>query len=221
MCEPEWNAKNMNMKEGDTTLKQCGWCKYRGTGSYRHDCMLDGYCNLIEEYHSDRDVKWDTQCIIPKLGKKDLEHMISSKDYDIKESNNKIKSLNKEIDSLKEISETLPNKPPLPNRRVDDYDNGEIVWVYTENKWHKATVVSGYRSHDGCVSYIIDDIPQSNPPPKGNGPWGCGVSVPVILKDWEFNYFKKHKDDFKIWLEKSDVEYNGEMIIDMERMMNV
>ena len=48
-----------------------------------------------------------------------------------------------------------------------------------------------------------------------------GVSVPVILKDWEYKYFKKHKDDFRKWLIAHENEdYNGKKLIDLEGMLN-
>jgi len=69
-------------------------------------------------------------------------------------------------------------------------------------------VVAGYRHHDGCVSYILDDYPASKPNEKG--PWGCGYAVPGILTDKEYTYFKAVPERFLEWSKMCDRSYNGE-----------
>jgi hypothetical protein len=101
-----------------------------------------------------------------------------------------------------------PNKPPLPNNRTGDYEFKSVVYVYhdVDKVWAKGVVVPGYRSGDGCVSYVLDNYPDSA---KG---WGCGVSVPCVLHQWEYEYFKKHLDEFKAWLDACDRDYNGKKL---------
>ena len=206
--EPEWTAENINRKKGDTTFKQCGWCEHVSSGTCRYNCYLHTSCSLLKKYGVGCETYWDTPCIVVLLGKKDFASIIKSKQWEIESLQNSTKRLTKEIFTIAEIS--APDKPPLPESRVDDFDEGETVWVFYEGKWNKGTVVPGYRSHDGCVSYVLDDYPDSA---KG---WGCGVAVPSILKDWEHKYFKEHLDDFRIWLNLSDREYNGEKL-DLEK----
>lgn len=198
--EPEWNAENMNRKRGDTTFEVCGWCKYQGTGSYRYNTMLSGNCNLLKSYQDD--VIWNTKCKVKGLGKKDIESLIRNKEYEIRNSESSIKSRKAEIKVLKDLR--VKDSPPLPDNRTQDFKCGEIVYVFHEEKWNRGTVVMGYRSGDGCVSYVLDDYPGSK-----TG-WGCGTSVPCVLKEWEYKYFKKNLTEFKTWLNRSDRKYNGE-----------
>jgi len=202
--EPEWTAENQNRRKGETTLKQCGWCEYASCGSCRHDCYLSTSCSLLKEYGVGREVYWDTECIVKKLGKDDFKSVISSKNYAIKNHKDGIKSLQKEIAIIKGLK--LKEKPLLPDNRPYDYYNlNDVIYVFfnKHKKWVKGKVVRGYRHQDGCVSYVLEDYPESR---KG---WGCGASVPWILKEWEYKFFKKYPADFKDWLELSNREYNG------------
>lgn len=212
--EPVWTADNQNRREGDTTLSSCGWCKYRGSGSYRYDCMVTGGCNLLKSYKSD--VEWNTPCKIKVLGKLDLLNIIESKKYEILEHERGIERTQKQIETLLELSENCPDKPPLPDARGADYfPIKSRVWVFIkadgekvlETGWYAGTVVNGYRSGDGCVSYSLDELPASN------GGWGCGLSVPVVLRDKEYKYFKSNPVHFAEWLIASDKNYNGEKLI--------
>ena len=209
--EPIWNAKNINRKIGDTTFEICGWCNHRGCGSCRYDCLVSGYCNLIPKYHSiNRDVNWDTPCKILLLGKDDVKDIVDSKKRDIQDSKYYILRVRKEIGTLNKVFKAAKNKPPLPDSRKHDYYNvKEAVWVFHNGKWSRGIVTLGYRHHDGCVSYVLDDYPES----ATKGPWGCGTGVPQVLKDWEFKYFKSNKEDWKLWCIICDKKYNGEKLI--------
>ena len=203
--EPEWNAENINKKRGDTTFKQCGWCEHRGTGSYRYGCMLSGYCDLMKSYGENRDREWDSACHILSLGIEDIHSIIRQKGFRLEKKRNAITKLKKEIKVLKTLK---PKKqPPLPDSRIHDYYNiGDIVFIFHEEKWGRGVVVSGYRHHDGCVSYVLDDYPESK------GGWGCGCAVPCVLHEWEYKYFKNNVPKFIEWLKFSDRKYNGEKL---------
>lgn len=203
--EPEWTAENMNRKRGDTTFQQCGWCEHATGGSCRYGCYLNTSCGLLKSYGPGRDVKWDTLCIVITLGREDLQDQIRSKEWEIKSCKRRIEQFESQIAVLREMD--APEKPPLPDNRANDFDLGSVVWVFHENKWNRGVVTHGYRSGDGCVSYVLDDYPET----KGK-PWGCGVSVPCVLKDWEYQYFVTHLDDFGVWLKMADREYNGKRI---------
>jgi hypothetical protein len=209
--EPEWNAENMNRKQGDTTFETCGWCAHADCGSCRYGCYLETKCALLEDYSSN-ELKWDTKCIVKKLSSDDFKSIVRSKEQNIKEAFENIKEIKSQIATLNKLK--AKNKPPLCDRRPD-FELGETVWVFTnkdientrsDDKWHRGKVVSGYRTHDGCVSYVLDDFPESK------GGWGCGVGVPCILKDKDYKYFKMNPKDFKDWLDLSDRVYNGKKL---------
>jgi len=214
--EPEWTAENCNRKSGDTTFKTCGWCKH-STGICRYDCTIEGTCTLMKSYGKERDVKWDTNCKLQYFGQIDIEALIKSKDWEISNLTSQLKYREEEKETLKELLSETKYVPPLPEHRPHDYYNvGDIVWVFLYGKWQSGEVVDGYRHHDGCVSFILEDFPESRPDQKG--PWGCGCAVPGILKSKEIQHFKTHFDDYKHYLQASDKSYNGRRI-DVEEMM--
>ncbi len=204
--EPEWNAENMNRKSGDTTFDICGWCKYNsGTGSRRYNCMLSTSCSLLKSYNSE--VEWNTKCIFKLLSQTDLRDIVSSKNYEISSLQGQIERLKSQVSFIESEIPKHKNSHPLCSNRIEDYEEGEVVFVNLNEKWERGIVVSGYRSHDGCVSYVLDNYPESK---KG---WGCGVGVPGVLKEWEYNYFKNNPEDYKTWKEKVESKkYNGEKI---------
>jgi hypothetical protein len=205
--EPEWTAENMNRKTGDTTFETCGWCEHASCGSCRHNCYLSISCSLSQSYGVGRDVFWDTPCIIKGLGKDDLKSNIESKQYEIKESEGCISRLKTQIAELERLIKKAVQSPPLPGNRPHDYYNiGDVLYVFQDNKWNRGICASGYRHHDGCVSYVLDDYPESK------GGWGCGYCVPCVLKEWEYKYFKKDLLAFRSWLDLSDKKYNGDKL---------
>jgi hypothetical protein len=162
----------------------------------------------MKEYGEERNVKWDTPCKIKNLGAIDIESLISSKDWEIKSSYQHIEVVEQEKKALEYLLTKTAWKPPLPDSRPCAYYNvGDRVWVFHENKWNVGTVVAGYRHHDGCVSYILDEYPLSKANEKG--PWGCGYAVPGILTDREYNYFKAVPERFIEWSKLCDRSYNG------------
>lgn len=206
--EPIWNAENMNRKKGTTTFKTCGWCKFASCGRARYDCMLETHCDLMSEYGENRDVKWDTQCRILKMGLLDIKDIVASKRQDIKDNLEQNKNLEEEIRVLlKDKRIPRKKKPALPDTRNADYFKlNNIVRVFHNQKWNRGVVVSGYRSGDGCVSYVLDDYPESA---KG---WGCGMSVPCVMLEWEYKYFKNNLEEYKDYLKLCDRVYNGERL---------
>ena len=202
--EPEWTAENQNRKKGDTTFKQCGWCEHASCGSVRYNCYLETRCSLMRSYGVGHEMNWDSECVVNKLGKKDMESVIRSKQYDIKNAEVSIKRIKDEVKTIKGLS--LKEKPPIPDLRGQEFVIGEVLYVFHDNKWNRGICVSGYRSGDGCVSYVLDAYPDSK---KG---WGCGTGVPCVLKEWEFKYFQNNLEDFKVWLDLSDRKYNGDRL---------
>lgn len=202
MKEPNWTAEQMNAKKGDTTFKTCGNCDYAGCGSYRYGTMLSGVCDLMEPYSDD--LTFDTECKIIKFSKEDIRRLIENKQYEIRQSKESITRSVSEIKVLKSL--TPKNKPPLPSNRGQCFEINEIVYVFYKGKWNRGIVVNGYRHKDGCVSYVLDDYPESK------GGWGCGTAVPCVIKEWEYNYFSENNEDYLIWLDESNKKYNGDFL---------
>jgi hypothetical protein len=211
--EPVWNAENMNRKKGDTNFEMCGWCRHRGCGSYRYDCMISGDCSLLKNYKNE--TVWNTPCKIKSLGKLDLLDLASSKKYEIEESKRAIEIAEHEMDVLKKLATKAKDKPCLPDSRTCEHfapkARVRVFLDFPERNikadWYIGTVVNGYRSGDGCVSYVLDKLPESK------GGWGCGISAPAVILNSEYQYFKKNPAEFEIWLQKSDRDYNGQRII--------
>lgn len=206
--EPEWTAENLNRRRGDTNFKICGWCEYNNLGLTLHDCTLETSCCLLREYSDfNKNLSFDNPCIIYKLGREDIISCAAYKVYQIRNCESTLKKHKEELKILGKL-----NNPDIPvlaeNRNADHFNIKGIVWVFHGDKWNKGTVVKGYRHHDGCVSYVLDDYPESGQ----KGGWGCGVNVPCILLDKEFKFFKKNLDLFQIWLRLSDKSYNGKKL---------
>lgn len=204
--EPEWNAQNINRKIGSTNFRICGWCKYTGGGTSRYGCMLSSSCTLLKSY-GNNEVKWDTTCIFKALGQLDLVDIIHSKRRQIDSLSNQIKDAVTEIETIAAHLPDHANSPPLPKNRSHDFIEGETIYVVIDGKWERGTVVPGYRSHDGMVSYCLDNIP-------GSSGWGCGTGIPNILRAWEWEYFIDHAHEYIQWkrLCESD-KYNGKKIV--------
>lgn len=163
ISEPKWTEELKKRKVGATTLNQCGWCKYRGSGSYRHNCMLEGYCSLMPSYGEEREVKWDTPCVIITKGKADLESYAKSHAFEIEEAKGTIKREEEIINHIKMLIKKARDIPPLPwNRKHDHFNVGDRVAAFSEKErnWRFGIVVYGYRHQDGMVSFHIDGTPE-------------------------------------------------------------
>jgi len=218
--EPEWNAENMNRKQGDTTFEMCGWCEHTSCGSVRYGCYLSSSCSLLREYGLGSDVKWNTPCIFKHLGKDDLKNTISGHKHRIEQAQYTIKNTQKKISIIEKHMAKRKNKPILPyNRKHNHFNVGDALWVFFDDfskeqqrkkyeypKWYRGIAVIGYRHHDGCISYCLDEIPESSG-------WGCGTGVPYVMLESEMKYFLKNPEDFKIWLEFSDKGYGDERLM--------
>lgn len=207
MREPEWTAENVNRKKGDTTFKFCGWCEHRASGSYRHDCMLDGGCSLLRHYRND--TQFDTPCVIKRLGGADIADIIASKEREITEAEGGIDRKKTEISILESLPEAGSKQPPLADsRNYDHFNIGDEIRVFHNNSWRYGVATNGYRHHDGCVSYVLDDFPETK-----DGPWGCGMAHPCVMKQEEMDYFLENGlSAFRQWLDFQDREYNGERL---------
>lgn len=192
---------------GSTTFVQCGWCEHHGSGSYHYDAMLEGNCDLLRYNVDGKDRRWDSPCDVVKLGAADVQRLIASHRYEITA---RLKA-NKRSEGYIGVLEALtPSaRPVLPELRDAEHFNvGDPCYVYYEGRWQHGTVAMGYRHHDGCVSYVLDDVPES----ATKGPWGCGVQVPGCIRGDEYDYFREHTEEFRAWLDQSDRDYNGDRL---------
>ncbi len=204
LIEPSWTKENQNREKGSTTFKRCGWCSYAGTGTYRYGCMISGSCDLLKSYN--RNLTFDTSCIIKQLGKRDINDIIESKYNEIKVHKESIKREKEQISILKKIK-VSKELPPLPdNRKFDHFNIGDGIMFYDHslNLWKEGAVCEGYRYHDGIVPFNTKEQ-------KG---FGCGTGVPTILLKKEFIYLFTHKEKALTWFKLAcdEKQFNGKMI---------
>lgn len=206
--EPEWTADNMNRDSDAWTFKQCGWCKYGG-GVHRYNCMIEGSCDILDhtvddykDYKDKTKVYWNTPCKITDMSRAEAKYWVRHYDYIIKNKHSEIKRLKNAQTDLADLAPELHYLPEIPSERENDPPKGERVRVFLSKLdqpkqypkgWYKATVVDGYRTGDGCISYVIDSIPESK---KG---WGCGSARPEVITESDYQFFKEHPDLFMEW----------------------
>lgn len=104
-----------------------------------------------------------------------------------------------------------PLPVPLPwDRDYDCFNIGDKVAVYFDDHggWYFGEVKSGYRHHDGCVSYRLNDIG-----PQEKGFWGSGYAVPSVLLLSEYEYLRANPEYYKWWRRAAgNSSYNGKHI---------
>ena len=185
---------------GSTTMKQCGWCTH-GSGSHRYNYMISGSCRLLPDYHPLRHVFWDTKCVLENFSKSDFQAAIDSHKYSIEEAQGGIEHDRKCIKNLASMKKSAPYCPPDPHDREADHfrDGAKVaVWFNDKGKWFFGKAVSGYRSGDGCVSYILDGLP---PLPNGGAP-GSGICRPEVLLLSEYKFFEEYPAAYASWVKK-------------------
>jgi hypothetical protein len=171
--------------------------------------MISGGCDLQSRYGDRHEVQWDTKCQVVDLAPGDIKRLIESKEHSIESAHRTIKKCGEEIEALEKLK--TPYKPCQPdNRSCDHFPIGSSVYVMHQEKYHHGTVVPGYRSGDGCVSYVLDDYPESE------GGWGGGHAGPWCITGAEYRYFQAHPKEYVKWIKKCDRTYNGKQLdIDM------
>jgi len=214
------DPKDINRKRGSTEFERCGWCPHNTTGTARYNYIIEGHCHLLADAEYSYDYKkdihrvhWDTPCKVKSLSKSQLHVLLSRFKYKKEDARNRIKDLTAKSKRVKSLISTAVYRPSLPDDRSHDHfniDDKVMVWAKGFG-WTPGVVVSGYRHHDGCVSYIMEGVgPQSH---DEGGFWGCGMSVPTVLKKKDWDFFRNNPDSYKVW---TDVAYakkfNGEKI---------
>jgi hypothetical protein len=199
--EPE--GKDVLREKGSTTLNQCGWCEY-AMGSHRYNYCIEGKCNLQKSYSPY--VVWSDKCKLLDASISDINAIIKNHKYQIESCESSIKRYKKYIKVLNTIMSKAPTRPPLPDDRSHDHFKlGDEIALHMDNEWHFGEVMPGYRHHDGCVSYRLE-----NKGPQGKDFWGCGVSVPIVMLKSEYDFFKINERSYEAWCEKAySKKYNG------------
>jgi len=205
------------LRKGDTTFKVCGWCEHNNRSLCLGYCAITGKCSLMSDYANGNTVVYrDTKCMIKALGAKDIASSMRYHKRRIEDYKSTIKRHKKYLNILNKVKEDSNIKlPPLArNRDAEYFKVGERIMLFLdstevhnpkffigESKFVGGTVVSGYRTYDGCVSYVLDDYPESK---EG---WGCGNEIPQILLQKDYEYFINNMDKYVDWLEMNDVSY--------------
>jgi hypothetical protein len=210
---PEPPEELRDKEFNSTTLKQCGWCKY-ASGSHRYTYCIEGSCRLIYASFKlrDKEVHWDTECILSNYTSTDIQQLIEKTEYRIKESQGQIQRCRGYIKELEKLKEGRPWRPPLPDQRKYNHfniDDKIACWYEPDRKWYFGEVKKGYRHQDGCVSYRLDGLG-----PQERNFWGCGTGVPTIILRSEFDWFANHSDKYLDWMKEAcdGKEYNGKTI---------
>lgn len=205
--------EHMRANEYDSTcFKQCGWCRY-ASGSHRFNYCIEGRCGLLRNYGDESEVKWDTPCKLKGCSKDELEALQRYHDYKIDSAKTTIVRHKEYKDALKILGKSAPTRPALPDDRKSDHFNLEDkVRVFYEGTWKTGTVKYGYRHHDGCVSYRLDNVG-----PQETGFWGSGLAIPHILLEKEYQFFKENPEEYDVWCKKAyDKTFNGKTLIKPE-----
>ena len=203
---PEPPDSEKHRKRGETTLKQCGWCEFAG-GTHRYDYCIEGNCSLQRDYSDE--IHWDDKCLFLDASQNEIKSCIDYHFYKIKEAEKSIERHNKYIYKLKELHGSAKYTPQLPeNREYNHFNEGDRIALYFESKWLFGEVVAGYRHHDGCVSYKLDNFG-----PQQNGFWGCGVAIPHVMLESEYVWFKSHPKEYELWCKKAyNKKCNGKIL---------
>lgn len=196
---------------GSTTFVQCGWCKHAGSGSHRFNYMIHGYCDLVDSFRDQKELKWDSKCLLQNVSKSEIGTMISHHKYTIENARSTIKNRKEYIIALRERAETAKYAPPLAeDRHADHFNTGDKIAIWMGeietkskkkikiNEWFAGEVKPGYRHHDGAVSYRIDNIG-----PQNDSFWGCGIYYAGVMLMSEYEWFAQNPKEFKEWIEKS------------------
>ena len=200
------DMKSLYRDGKSTTLNMCGWCDYHDTvGSCRYSYSIENKCEILTTAQvDDKDsYKANQKCLLHELSSDKIDRIIIGLNVDIGQN---AKYKNVELDMLgilnKLLIEANDDVPMLPCFRPSEWCNdGDRVLVSIDNfdnrivedKFSWARVVSGYRSHDGCISAEAEKVIHSGDYGAGRG-MGMGCSRWNIWKENEMGYILEHKD---------------------------
>lgn len=200
---------------GTTTFNICGWCKYAGCGTCRYGYHITSHCRLSEgDGKLDVERKFDTPCWLLSATDADISRCVARFEVEYRSICAKVRKLRSHTQRLKKLAGRAEDKPAAPGERPHDWfniDDPVVCYVgdWTDNRVHgpagasyafaPATVIDGYRHHDGCVSVRYTDKIHTGEYLDGHG-GGYGMSRPEILHKWEFDYLVAHPEFAAVWL---------------------
>jgi len=205
------DADSIIRKRGATTFNVCGWCEHTSGGSCRYNYMISGSCEFENYLRAGQSAKkFYTPCFLPHVQPAYLEKLIKSMNHRSCEAKSDYEAILMKIEILERALGEAEEKPALPDRRPSDwFDIGDPLVCYvgawkgnkklTEADIAVATVIEGYRHHDGCVSVCYDEKIHDGEYLEGRG-GGYGMSRPEIMHQWEFEYLCEHPDFARLWL---------------------
>ncbi len=206
------DAASINRKAGATTFNRCGWCEHVGGGSGRYQYMIKSNCRLIyDALGEDCERRFDSECPLKGMPSEFFAGLraglVASRVHQ-KEKRLLHERIVKQCKALKE--QAIP-KPPLSDHRPHDWFNlDDLVVCYVGGweeclssfSWARATVINGYRHHDGCVSVCYTEKMHEGDNLGGHG-GGYGMSRPEVLHEWEYEYLRDNWEFALTWLHNS------------------
>lgn len=195
-----------HQEHNSTMFNQCGWCKY-ASGSHRFSYCVSGKCSLLKSYGPE--IQWDTPCKLADASQNEIDAIEANHEYQIKGAEQSIAKHREYIIVLKHLQATAPARPALPDDRKHDHFNLKdplAVWNVDKAEWTFGIVTTGYRHHDGCVSYGVMGI-------SGSIYGGGGSAIPTILLREEYDFFEANPEEYDIWCVKAyNKKFNGQTL---------
>lgn len=172
-------------------------------------------CRLLETINyavpSYLHLKLKSKANVLLLGKENISYLVNIMEEDMKSKLNTKKEIKSAITMLKEFGKKSKKKPILPLlREYNHFNVGDKIVVYLRGKlkkvsgkkFIKATVIDGFRHHDGLVSFEADEKFSKEDYLQGKG--GCvGSYNAEVLLETEFRALINDPDFTKIWLKNT------------------
>jgi hypothetical protein len=224
------HPKLYGLVDGDTTCSMCGWCKYRGGGSYVGGYMISGSCDFFSNAGLDRRCLVNTICLLKYCNPKDIKSLVDKLKKKLKFVESEVINSTKKIISLKKLMLKASSKVPVgfDNRPCDWFNIGDAAVFYvggwkgdakllTTDKFIPCKIINGYRHQDGCVSTVAEIKVHDGSNLDGYG-LASGMSRPEVMLKWEFDYLRSNLKFAKKWAdcrsERSEFDLNT-FIIDL------
>jgi hypothetical protein len=219
------DAESAARPAGATTFNMCGWCKHTSGGTARFNYLITTSCSLLG--YTSPETRFNTPCLLRFMKPEEITAQVDQIEGEIKNTLAKREKVREGIKFLLHLKIEATEKPYLVSLRPHDlFDLGDEIVVYigqwnqknSEYKsliedgavWVPATVVNGYRHHDGIVNYRAA-LPLHNNMDNEEGRGGfAGMSRPEAMLRSEFNYLESGDLDFlDMWIANVDDHLKG------------
>ena len=210
---------SINRRSNTTTWNVCGWCKYATGGSARYGYYINPSC-MFEAYSGvgENERRFSTPCFLLRASDETFRSILDGLRKNWRECTDKRNTVGNKKVTLQRLIEDAEIKPVFSDHRPYDYFNvGDRIMVYIANwdnrivdkHWAVGEVIFGYRHHDGCVSFRLDERVSSGDYLDGHG-GGAGLAHPTVVKQWEYDYLRDHADFAEYWVTYGVSRYIGE-----------